>query len=129
MPKDFASQQKMAMNMMNNMDAKQLKSMMEMQRNMLKNNPAMFEQMVKNNPAMAGLSREDLEKRLDMMAGMDENQLKSMMGMAQKVSGVITPVMNAWQQFDRLVCGQGKNIAVAGAAIFVYYWIDYYFMS
>jgi len=129
MPSDPAAQQKMAMDMVNNMDAKQFKAMMEMQRKMLKENPEMFEQMMKSNPAMAGLSRKQLEERLDMMADMDPERLKSMMGVAQKVQTVVQPMMTVWQKFDKLVCGQGKNIAVAGISIFTWYWIDYFFLS
>mmetsp|Transcript_12006 Transcript_12006/g.29544 ORF Transcript_12006/g.29544 Transcript_12006/m.29544 type:complete len:653 (-) Transcript_12006:322-2280(-) len=128
-PTSFSSQQAQAMKMMENMDAKQLKSLMQMQRNMLKNNPAMFEQMKASNPAMAGLSREEMEQKLDMMADMDEQQLKQMMGMAQKVGKVIQPLMSIWGRFDKAVCGQGKNIVVAVSAIFVWYWIDYFFIS
>eukprot|EP00466_Bigelowiella_natans_P000330 jgi/Bigna1/66264/fgenesh1_pg.1_\ len=125
----MASQQAQALKMMENMDGKQLKAMMQMQRDMLKNNPAMFETMMRSNPAMAGMSKEDLAARLDMMADMDEAKLKSMMGMARHVSKVVQPLMTLWGRFDKLVCGQGKNILVGASSIFVWYWIDYFFIS
>ena len=121
--------QKAAMDMMKNMDPKQLKSMMEMQRTMLKNNPEMFKNMMASNPAMAGMSTEQLEQRLDAMASMEPEQLAKMMKMAQRLSGWVAPLLKAWSLFDRILCGQGKNALVAGFAIGVWYCIDRYIIS
>jgi hypothetical protein len=122
------SQEEQAANMMKNMDSTQLKSMMDMQRNMMKSNPDMFKKMMASNPAMAGMSAESMEKQMDMMADMDPEQLKKMMGMAQKVQGVAKPLMDGYGKLNAATGGQARSIVMVVVAIFVFYLIDRWFL-
>ena len=97
------------------MSPDQLTTILKMQTEMLRKNPAALRKM----PGMVGQDAATLQQRLDQIAQMPPEQLKSFMGMAQKCCAVGKPAINTYQAVDRASLGNGKWICGALAALAV----------
>lgn len=95
--------------MLENMDGKQLKSMLQA----VKQNPQMLKQMM--GPAASNMSDEQLEKSIDAFANMDEKQIERALKVMTGLQKITQPFRNAYEKTNRVVGGNlWKILVVAG---------------
>lgn len=97
--------------MLETMEPKQIKEMM----NMLKNNPEMLNTMA----AQSGMPKDGLEKMLNMFSDMSDEQLESSLKTMAKFQKYTQGVKDIWKKGDDLVGGNLKKVLIVGGILFV----------
>jgi hypothetical protein len=106
-----------------NMDPKQIKAMV----GMMKSNPAMLKSMMKMIPGGEKMKEEDFLKQVDMIANMDESQLKTFLSYAGMAQKYFAKARAAWQAVDAALAGQLLKIVVVAALALAYLFAQWLF--